>query len=116
MLGSSCSSFPRCRSSLDVDSKGSHALAAQTAGCILVNIGQADGKGSVEQAYTLTDPELLSAVSYDFGALFATRGLMLLFGTYQGCIMVWDRASGDIVHGLYHGEGAARASLSLPNH
>lgn len=99
-------------STLDIDPKGTHALAAQTAGCILVNIGGGDGKGNVEQAYTLKDPELQSAATFGFAALFATRGLSLLFGTVQGCVMVWDRASGDVVHGLYIGEGAVRNKVN----
>lgn len=100
------------RSTLDIDPKGTHALAAQTAGCILVNIGDGDGKGNVEQAYTINDSDLQSSALYGFGALFATRGMSLLFGTTQGCIMVWDRASGDVVHGLYLGEGAVRNKIN----
>lgn len=70
-----------------------------------MNIAQDDKKGKVEQVYSVKDADLQTGVSYDFGALFASRGKALLFGVTRGCIMVWDRASGEIVHGLNHGEG-----------
>ncbi|KIP10286.1 hypothetical protein PHLGIDRAFT_249281 [Phlebiopsis gigantea 11061_1 CR5-6] len=91
-------------SALDIDPKGTHALAAQSAGCILVNVGDGDGKGSVVQAYSVDDAEVQNAAAYEFGALFAARGACLLFGTAQGCIMVWDRGTRGVVHGLYLGE------------
>ncbi|KAI0345067.1 hypothetical protein BDW22DRAFT_1370783 [Trametopsis cervina] len=90
---------------LDVDPRGSHALAAQTGGrSHLVNISQDDQKGKVEQVYTLKESDPQTDVSYDFGAMFAARGQRLLFGAAQGCIMVWDRKSGEVIHGLVHGE------------
>lgn len=88
---------------LDVDPRGTHALAAQTGSCILVNITQ-EGRGNVEQAYSPKDLDIQTDAAYDFGALFAARGASLLFGSVQGCVMVWDRASGAVVHGLSHGE------------
>ncbi|GJE88033.1 WD40-repeat-containing domain protein [Phanerochaete sordida] len=88
---------------LDVDPRGMHALAAQAGSCYLVNITQ-EGHGNVEQAYSSKDADVQSSAAYDFGALFAARGAALLFGSMHGCVMVWDRASGAIVHGLNHGE------------
>ena len=97
------------RCALDVDPEGSHALIAQGNGCsILVSISQSDGKGDVVQAYSVKEPDLPGAVSYEFGALFARRGMAILYGVIEGCILVWDRASGEIVHGLNHGDGTFR--------
>ena len=81
-------------------------LAAQTGGkSHLVNISQDDQKGKTEQVYSLKDPDQEPGASYDFGALFVSRGQRILFGDVRGCIMVWDRTKGEIVHGLNHGEG-----------
>ncbi|EKM56030.1 uncharacterized protein PHACADRAFT_257049 [Phanerochaete carnosa HHB-10118-sp] len=88
---------------LDVDPRGTHALAAQAGSCILVNITH-EGQGQVEQAYSPEESEVQAGAAYDFGALFAARGASLLFGSTQGCVLVWDRASGAIIHGLCHGE------------
>ncbi|KAI0093788.1 hypothetical protein BDY19DRAFT_918959 [Irpex rosettiformis] len=93
---------------LDVDPRGNHALATQTGGkSHLVNISQDDQKGKIEQVYFLKDPEQEPGTVFDFGALFASRGQRVLFGAARGCIMVWDRTSGNIVHGLNHGEDHA---------
>ena len=70
-----------------------------------MNITQ-EGHGNVEQAYSSTDADVQRSAAYDFGALFAARGAALLFGSVHGCVLVWDRVSGAVVHGLYHGEGA----------
>lgn len=79
----------------------------------MVNISQDDAKGKVEQVYVSKDTDLQTGASYDFGALFANRGRSLLFGVTRGCIMVWDRKSGEITHGLNHGEGTD-FNLKLP--
>ncbi|THG98048.1 hypothetical protein EW026_g4079 [Hermanssonia centrifuga] len=92
-------------STLDMDPKGTHVLAAQAGGrAHLVNVSGEDDKGKVEKIYATQDPDYENDLSYDFGALFANRGVYLLFGNVRGCIMVWDRSSGDIVHGLHHGD------------
>ncbi len=89
-----------------MDPKGTHVLAAQAGGrAHLVNVSGEDDKGKVEKIYATQDPDYENDLSYDFGALFANRGVYLLFGNVRGCIMVWDRSSGDIVHGLHHGDG-----------
>jgi hypothetical protein len=105
------------RSALDIDPKGTHVLIAQSIGCsILINISQGDGKGNVEQAYSVKEPEMPGAVSYEFGALFVRHGAALLYGIVQGCILVWDRSSGEIVHGFYQGEGTFQNTFPfLPN-
>ncbi len=101
------------RSGLDVDPKGTHVLAAQTGGrAHLVNISQDDLKGKVQQVYASSDPELQGDLSYDFGALFINGGASLLFGCVRGCILAWDRAGGEVVYGLQHGEGTLRANIS----
>lgn len=93
------------RYALDTDPKSSHALASQIGGrCHLISISQ-DDKGKVEQVYATQDPELENIALYEFGGLFTNKARYLLFGVVKGCLMVWDRQSGDIVHGLNHGEG-----------
>lgn len=90
---------------MDVDPRGDHALATQIGGrSHLVKISQDDQKGKVEQVYAVKDSDLQDT-SYDFGALFANRGRSLLFGVTRGCVMVWDKKSGEVVHGLIHGDG-----------
>lgn len=70
-----------------------------------MNISQDDQKGKIEQVYFLKDPDSEPGAAYDFGAFFASRGQRILFGTTRGCIMIWDRSNGNVVHGLNHGEG-----------
>jgi hypothetical protein len=40
-----------------------------------------------------------------FPAVFATNGQAVLYGTVNGCALVWDRKKGAIVYGLKHPEG-----------
>jgi len=40
-----------------------------------------------------------------FGAVFATQGQAILFGSVEGCALVWDMKKGVIVYGLEHEEG-----------
>ena len=90
---------------LDTDAKTSHTLASQVGGrCHLINISP-DDKGKVEQVYTVQDPEITNEAVYEFEGLFANRAQSLLFGVVKGCIMVWDKKSGDVTYGLNHGEG-----------
>lgn len=71
----------------------------------LVGIRQPDNRGSVEQSYSCKETE--ARPNGGFGALFATQGQAILFGSVEGCVLVWDRKKGAIVYGLEHEEGEA---------
>lgn len=81
-------------------------LVGQVGGCArLVGIRQPDNRGSVEQSYSCKETE--ARPNGGFGALFATQGQAILFGSVEGCVLVWDRKKGAIVYGLEHDEGKA---------
>ncbi|KAI0792740.1 hypothetical protein C8Q75DRAFT_579545 [Abortiporus biennis] len=92
--------------SLDVETpRGAHALATLNNSRVqLVKVLQDDHKATVEQTYLTQDNDKLGFVSYDFGAVFANKNEDVLFGAVRGCIIVWDRNSGEIVSGLAHPE------------
>lgn len=69
----------------------------------LVGISQSDKKGTVKQSYF--SPETEARPNSGFGACFATQGQAVLFGSVDGCVLVWDQKKGSIVYGLEHGEG-----------
>jgi hypothetical protein len=80
-------------------------LVAQVGGrSHLVGIRQDDGKGKIEQAFSNKEAESQAKSSRNFGAAFASRGQSILFGSAEGCVLVWDR-NGNIAWGLDHGEG-----------
>ena len=90
--------------SLDLDPTGSHVLVGQHGGCAkLVGIRQLDKKGQVERTYSCTETE--ARPNGGFGAFFATEGQAILFGSVDGCVLVWDRKKGAVVYGLEHEEG-----------
>lgn len=84
---------------------GSHIIIGHSTGAArLVAIRQADNKGSIEQSYSSADTERNVA---GFGAIFATKGQAILFGSVDGCVLVWDRKKGTVVYGLEHEEGVS---------
>jgi len=88
--------------SLDLTPTGSHVLAG-VGGCArLVGIRQPDNRGSIEQSYSCQETE--ARPNGAFGAVFATEGQAVLFGSVEGCVLVWDRKRGAIVYGLEHDE------------
>lgn len=89
--------------SIDVSSSGTHALVAKAGGfACLVNLHSK--QGVVERVYSNKDTELRP--SGGFGAAFAAVGQGVLFGSVEGCALVWDTKSGGLVYGLEHPEGA----------
>ncbi|TFK69660.1 hypothetical protein BDN72DRAFT_840149 [Pluteus cervinus] len=88
--------------SLDTNATGTHALVAQKDEARLVNVKKLDHKTSVELTYSLKERE--TRLSLDFGAIFATKGQAVLYGTIDGCILVWDKKKATIVYGLEHEE------------
>jgi hypothetical protein len=90
--------------SLDLNPTGSHVLVGQVGGCArLVGLRQPDNKGFVEQSYSCQETE--ARPNGGFGAVFATQGQAVLFGSVEGCVLVWDRKKGAIVYALEHDEG-----------
>lgn len=48
---------------------------------------------------------MMAQNSKGFSAIFATKGQAVLYGTVNGCALVWDRKKGTIVYGLKHPDG-----------
>ncbi|KAG6907454.1 hypothetical protein DXG01_008838 [Tephrocybe rancida] len=90
---------------LDVTPSGSHALVGLGSSAFLVGMRRPDNKGVVEQSFTCKETEVRgSQVGTSFGAVFATEGQAVLFGSVEGCVLVWDRKKAVIVYGLEHEE------------
>jgi hypothetical protein len=79
-------------------------LVSQIGGAArLLSIRQTDKKGSVERSYSCKETE--ARPNGGFGAVFATQGQAVLYGSVEGCVLVWDRKKGAVVYGLAHEEG-----------
>lgn len=71
----------------------------------LVSIKQNDNKGKIEQVYAIKDEGIISKMKHEFGAVFASQGQTVLFGSVEGCVLVWDKNKGNILFALDHCEG-----------
>jgi len=98
--------YHSCRSCIDVNATGNYTLIQAGSCAHLVGIRQADNKGNVEQVYYNKDTEARTNTA--FGAVFASRGQAILFGSLEGCVLVWDQKKGSVVYGLEHGEGMVK--------
>ncbi|TFY76390.1 hypothetical protein EWM64_g7622 [Hericium alpestre] len=97
---------------IDVNHSGSHALVAQTGGRThIVGIRQDDNKGKIEQVYALKDSDSHPNATYDFGALFTSKDSLIMFGTVDGCVLLWDKDKAVISCGLDLGEGAVAQAV-----
>ncbi|KAH7890050.1 WD40-repeat-containing domain protein [Phlebopus sp. FC_14] len=86
---------------LDVNASGTHAIVSQSGGrAHLVGIQQMDHKGKIEQVYVMNAESGVVA----FGAKFANCCRMVLFGSIDSNLLVWDRVKGGVVCGLDHGD------------
>ena len=91
-------------------------LVAQTGGhAHLVGIKRSDNKGKVEQVYAIKDEDIVPKINHDFGAVFANQGQIVLFGSMNGCVLVWDKNNGNIVCGLDHCEGDIVPAFYISN-
>lgn len=90
--------------SIDTHPTGTYLLVGQEGGkAHLVTMRPNQNKGNIERTYT---SEKIQAMSQKgFPAVFATKGQAVLYGTMNGCALVWDRKKGSIVYGLKHPEG-----------
>ncbi|KAJ6620317.1 hypothetical protein B0H10DRAFT_2022290 [Mycena sp. CBHHK59/15] len=87
--------------SIDINPTGTHALVAQAGGsACLVALRADEQKRRVQQSYL--SKEIPTETGGGFGAVFATQGQAVLFGTVEGCVLVWDKAKGAIVYGMEH--------------
>uniref|UniRef100_A0A0W0FMV8 Uncharacterized protein n=1 Tax=Moniliophthora roreri TaxID=221103 RepID=A0A0W0FMV8_MONRR len=74
------------------------ALISQGSVARLITV-DADNGGNVERLYS---KEGLALSPSSFGAVFAAEGKGILFGSSEGCALVWDTNSGTLVYGLDH--------------
>ncbi|PFH53593.1 hypothetical protein AMATHDRAFT_171530 [Amanita thiersii Skay4041] len=92
-------------SSLDMSANGSHALVGHADGCArLVCARDASNRGSVEVSYPLKEQaqELNDALSGYPGAVLSAAGQAVIFGSVEGCVLVWDRKKATLIYGLVH--------------
>lgn len=93
-----------CRYHLDVNGAGTHALVSQAGGrAHLVGIQQTDHKGKIEQVYSMNG-DSPGEQRQNFGAVFASSCKTVLFGSTESNLLVWDKAKGEVICGLDHGE------------
>lgn len=55
-------------------------------------------------SYSLKDPPSDAHVGYP-GAVFAAAGQVVLFGSVEGCVLVWDRNRATVSYVLEHNKG-----------
>ncbi|KAG6873364.1 hypothetical protein C0995_016473 [Termitomyces sp. Mi166 len=94
---------------LDLMSSGTHALVGLESKAYVLNIRKPENKGDIEQSFSFREQETRGSQSSSslpggFGAVFATEGQAVLFGSLEGCVLVWDRKKAVIVYGLEHEE------------
>lgn len=71
-----------------------------------MGIAQDDHKGKIEQVYSCKSAEpQIQYSTYEFGAIFTRQDQAVLFGTVDGCLLVWDKMRGDVIYGFDHGRG-----------
>ncbi|KAG6865668.1 hypothetical protein C0991_000438 [Blastosporella zonata] len=87
---------------LDVTPTGTHVLVGVGSSAFLVGIRRPDNRGAVEQSFICKETRV--SQTSGFGAVFATEGQAVLFGSVGGCVLVWDRKKAVIVYGLEHEE------------
>ena len=86
------------RSYIDTTATGQYALIQ--AGLRSHLFGMRQDRKVVELVYNLE-----ADANTAFGAVFASRGHAVLFGSVEGCVLVWDQKKGSVVYGLDHGKG-----------
>ena len=93
-----------CSTSLDLNPAGTHVLVSHIGGYArLLSIRHTNKKETVAISYSCKETQ--AHPDSGFGAVFATQGQAVLFGSVEGCVLVWDRKKGAIVYGLAHDEG-----------
>ena len=70
-----------------------------------------DHKGKIEQVYSMTG-DVSGEQRPNFGAVFASGCKTVLFGSTEGNLLVWDKAKGDVICGLDHGECGSFSMLA----
>lgn len=68
-----------------------------------MGIQQTDHKGKIEQVYS-TNGDTSGEQRQNVGAAFASGCKTVLFGSMESNLLVWDKAKGEVICGLDHGE------------
>ncbi|KAF8638838.1 hypothetical protein AX17_001896 [Amanita inopinata Kibby_2008] len=92
-------------SSLNLSPNGSHVLVGQVGGrARLVSARHSSNRGAVEVSYSLQEQlgQLNKFLLSRPGAVFTAGGEAVLFGSMEGCVLVWDRKRATILYGLEH--------------
>ena len=77
-----------------------------------MGIQQTDHRGKIEQVYS-TNGDSWGEQRQNFGAVFASACKMVLFGSSESNLLVWDKAKGEVICGLDHSECGW---MSFPQH
>ncbi|KAJ6500645.1 hypothetical protein C8R45DRAFT_820457, partial [Mycena sanguinolenta] len=86
--------------SISIDPTGMQGLVTQASGsACTVKLGSHDEK-RVGQSFVETDLQ-----NTFVGAIFSTQGKRVVFGTVDGCLLVWDALKGAILYGMEQPEG-----------
>ncbi|KAF8881947.1 hypothetical protein CPB84DRAFT_1851418 [Gymnopilus junonius] len=95
--------------SIEVHPSGQYLLISQAGGKASLVTLRPNETASVEKTYT--SEKLQTLTPNRFSAVFATRGQAVLYGTVNGCALVWDRKKGIIVYGLKHPDALSTVLL-----
>ncbi|KAF9265850.1 hypothetical protein L218DRAFT_997230 [Marasmius fiardii PR-910] len=81
---------------IEINNTKTNALVTSEVASFLINL-QPEQRGQVERVYS-------GEQRIDTGAhaKFATQGQGILFGSQQGCALIWDTKSGNLLYGLDH--------------
>ncbi|KAG6898222.1 hypothetical protein C0992_002236 [Termitomyces sp. T32_za158] len=93
---------------LSLAPSGTHVLVGLGSKAYVIAIRQPGKQGDIERSFSCKELEdqgsQASLLLNGFGAVFATEGQAVLFGSVEGCVLVWDRKKAVIVYGLEHEE------------
>ena len=93
---------------LNLSPNGSHVLVGQVGGrARLVSGRQCGNRGAVEVSYLPKEQlqQLSETHSQYPGAVFAAAGQTVIFGSVEGCVLVWDKTKATVSYGLEHDKG-----------
>ncbi|KAJ7272979.1 WD40-repeat-containing domain protein [Mycena rebaudengoi] len=84
--------------SIDVNpSTGAYALVAGSGSASMVRLGVEDNK-RVKHTYTNKQKQATA----EFGGVYCPGGKTIMYGTVDGCVLVWDVKGQGVVYGMEH--------------
>lgn len=106
------------RFQLDVDPTDRFAVVAQANGrSTLIEIGQnliTDDAIRVVRDFVLRDvEEYKGRINHAYGAMFACKGNIIIYGTIGDTVLMWDRRRGKVISELDHGDSAFVQALAV---